>query len=66
MMKIKDIREKTDAELNNLLAELRKEKMNLAIQSRTGQLENSARIKFTRRDIAKVMTELSARSVANS
>ena len=65
-MKIKDIREKTDAELNNLLAELRKEKMNLAIQSRTGQLENSARIKFTRRDIAKVMTELSARSVANS
>ena len=66
MMKIKDIREKTDAELINLLAELRKEKMNLAIQSRTGQLENSARIKFTRRDIAKVMTELSARSVANS
>jgi large subunit ribosomal protein L29 len=66
MMKIKDIREKTDAELSNLLADLRKEKMNLAIQSRTGQLENSARIKGTRRDIAKVMTELSARSVANS
>ena len=65
-MKIKDIREKTDAELINLLAELRKEKMNLAIQSRTGQLENSARIKSTRRDIAKVMTEQSARSVATS
>jgi large subunit ribosomal protein L29 len=65
-MKIKDIREKTDAELDNLLAELHKEKLNLTIQSRTGQLENSSLVKITRRDIAKVMTELSARNAAKS
>ncbi|MCF6174961.1 MAG: 50S ribosomal protein L29 [Victivallaceae bacterium] len=65
-MKIKDIREKTNAELDNLLAELLKEKLNLAIQARTGQLENTARVKSTRKDIAKVMTEMSARKAGNS
>jgi large subunit ribosomal protein L29 len=65
-MKIKDIREKTNAELDNLLAELLKEKLNLAIQARTGQLENTARVKSTRKDIAKVMTEMSARKAENS
>ena len=65
-MKIRDIREKTDAELVNLLSDLLKEKLNLAIQTRTGQLENTARVKSTRRDIAKVMTEQSARKAENS
>lgn len=65
-MKIKDIRERTDAELDNLLAELRKTKLDLTIQLKTGQLENSSLVKSTRRDLAKVMTELSARSAANS
>ncbi|UDQ97542.1 50S ribosomal protein L29 [Lentisphaerota bacterium WC36G] len=61
-MKIKEIREKTDAEMVNLLEELRKEKLNLKIQSRTGQLENSTRLRTVRRDIAKVLTEMQARS----
>ncbi len=61
-MKIKEIREKTDAEMVNFLEELRKEKLNLKIQSRTGQLENSTRLRTVRRDIAKVLTEMQARS----
>ncbi len=65
-MKIRDIREKTDAELVNLLSDLLKEKLNLAIQAKTGQLENTALVKSTRRDIAKVMTVQSARKADNS
>jgi large subunit ribosomal protein L29 len=65
-MKIKDIRERTDEELTGLLQELREEKFKLAIASRTGQLENSARIRTVRRDIAKVLTEVNARAAVAS
>lgn len=65
-MKIKDIREKTDAELGSLLEDLRREKLNLKIQSRTGQLENTARAKEVRKDIARIKTELVVRTAANS
>ena len=60
-MKIKEIREKTDAEMVKLLEDLRKEKFNMKIQSRTGQLENSARLGTVRKDIARVLTEMRAR-----
>ncbi len=63
-MKIQDIRKKTDAELTNLLDELYKEKLNLAIQAKTGQLENSAQIRNNRRDIARVKTEMNRRAKA--
>ena len=63
-MKIKDIREMTDVELGAKLAEMRREKLNLKIQSRTGQLEKSARIRELRRDIARILTEATARSKA--
>ncbi len=63
-MKIKDIREMTDVELGAKLAEMRREKLNLKIQSRTGQLEKSARIRELRRDIARILTETTARSKA--
>jgi len=55
-MKIKQIREMTVAERDNLLKELEKEQFNLAIQAKTGQLENSARRRQVRRDIARVLT----------
>ncbi|MDD5599147.1 MAG: 50S ribosomal protein L29 [Victivallaceae bacterium] len=60
-MKMKDIRELTDAELNSKLSELRKEKLNLKIQSRTGQLEKTSVAKSVRRDIARVKTEQNIR-----
>lgn len=55
-MKIKEIREMTAPERDNLLTDLKKEKFNLAIQAKTGQLEKTARVRQVRRDIAKVLT----------
>lgn len=56
-MKMKEIRELTDAELNSKLNELEREKLNLKIQSRTGQLEKTSAAKLVRRDVARVKTE---------
>ncbi len=56
-MKMKEIREMTDAELNNKLSDLMKEKLNLKIQSQTGQLEKTSAAKVIRVDVARVKTE---------
>ncbi len=61
-MENKQIREMTDVELDAKLAELRREKLNLKIQSRTGQLEKSAQVRQVRRDIARLLTEQTARA----
>ena len=62
-MKIDKIREMSDAELESQKNELLREKLTLWIQSRTGQLEKTARMREVRRDIARIMTEQTARSV---
>ena len=59
---MKQVREMTDAELVSQLAELRREKLNLSIQSRTGQLEKSARVRQVRRDIARIYSEQTNRA----
>ena len=61
-MKIKEIRELTDAELVSRIGELRREKLNLKIQLRTGQLEKTARCRTVRRDIARMLQEQDARA----
>jgi len=60
-MKIADIRSKTVDHLSDELATLRKEQFNLRFQRASGQLENVARIRIVRRDIAKIMTVLAER-----
>lgn len=60
-MKIADIRSKTVDQLSDELATLRKEQFNLRFQRASGQLENVARIRIVRRDIAKIMTVLADR-----
>lgn len=60
-MKKTNIQEMTDAEVEQRLTELQREKLNLKIQSRTGQLEKTARVKQVRRDIARAITEQAAR-----
>ncbi len=60
-MKYVDIVKLTDEELTNKVLEMRREKLNLKIQSRTGQLEKTARVKELRRDIARCLTEETAR-----
>ena len=60
-MKYVDIAKLTDEELSSKVLEMRREKLNLKIQSRTGQLEKTARVKELRRDIARSLTEEAAR-----
>ena len=60
-MKAADVRQKTDDELSEMLLDLRKEAFNLRFQKASGQLENTARIREVRRDIARVKTTLHAR-----
>lgn len=61
-MNSKEIRGLTDVELDAKIVELRREKLNLKIQSRTGQLEKTARIRQLRRDIARCLTETTSRA----
>jgi len=61
-MKMNDVREMTDPELERLVGELRRERLNLLIQSRTGQLQNSARLRKIRRDVARIRTEMGRRT----
>jgi len=60
-MNIADIRGKTADQLKDELSSLRKEQFNLRFQRASGQLENVARIRVVRRDIAKIMTVLAER-----
>ncbi len=55
-MNIGDLRTKTDDELKQSIADLRKEAFNLRFQGASGQLENTSRIRRVRRDIAQVKT----------
>ncbi len=57
-MKASDLRTKTVDELTDSLIDLRKERFNLRFQKASGQLENTARARQVRRDIARVKTIL--------
>ena len=64
-MDIKEIREKTEAELNNTLDSLKKELFRLRFQNAINQLENPMRISAVRKDIAKVKTVIREREIKN-
>jgi len=57
-MKASALREMTKEELLQKLKELREAQFNLNFQHATGQLENSAQLNKTRRDIARALTVL--------
>jgi large subunit ribosomal protein L29 len=46
----------TADQLDDELAKLKKEQFNLRFQRASGQLENTARVRVVRRDIARIMT----------
>jgi large subunit ribosomal protein L29 len=60
-MKAADARAKTDDELTGELDVLGKEIFNLRFQRANGQLENTARVRQVRRDIARIKTLLGER-----
>jgi large subunit ribosomal protein L29 len=57
-MKAADLRARTKDELGEQLLQLKKEQFNLRFQRATGQLENTARVREVRRDIARIKTLL--------
>jgi large subunit ribosomal protein L29 len=59
-MKAEELRGKTPDELKTQLTELKKEAFNLRFQRASGQLENTARVRQVRRDIARIQTILNA------
>lgn len=63
-MKPAEIRELSDAQLVEKLKEMRAELFNLRFQMATSQLDNTARVKLVKRDIARIQTEIRARQIA--
>ena len=61
-MKSGDVRAKTGDELQTQLGELQKERFNLRFQKASGQLENTARVRQVRRDIARIKTVLAEKA----
>ena len=55
-MKSKEVRGLTEDQLEEQLVQLKKEQFNLRFQRASGQLENTARVRAIRRDIARVKT----------
>ena len=51
-----DLKSKTNDELETLLSNYKKEGMNLRFQISMGQLEKPSRIRFVRREIARIKT----------
>ncbi len=60
-MKIKELREQSIEELATRRRELKEEMLNLRVQQESGQLENPARIRQARREVARIETLLAAR-----
>ncbi|CDX18766.1 MULTISPECIES: 50S ribosomal protein L29 [Mesorhizobium] len=63
-MKAEDIRTKTQDQLTDDLAALKKEQFNLRFQKATGQLEKTARVKQVRKDIARIKTIAAEKAAA--
>ena len=55
-MRARDLRDLSDEELVDKLAETRQELFNLRFQSATGALENTTRLKLAKREIARILT----------
>lgn len=62
-MKVKEIRNLADAELNQKLADLKAELFNLRLNHATNQLDNPLRLKEVKKTIAKIKTVLKEREL---
>jgi large subunit ribosomal protein L29 len=56
--KVAEFRDRSADQLSDELTKLKKEQFNLRFQRASGQLENTARFRVVRRDIARIMTVL--------
>jgi large subunit ribosomal protein L29 len=63
MAKAAELRDADETELETRLAEAKQELFNLRFQIVTGQLDNSARLRTVRRDIARILTVLREKEI---
>ncbi|GMT41630.1 MAG: hypothetical protein IEMM0002_0041 [bacterium] len=63
-MKAAELRELTDEEIKVKLEEMRKDNLNIRFQMTTQQAENPARVRFLKRDIARLLTIVNERKNA--
>ncbi len=61
---VEDLKKKSDAELAQELVDAKKELFNLRFQNATNQLDNTARIKDVRRNIARIQTVITQKAKA--
>jgi large subunit ribosomal protein L29 len=62
--RLSDIRVMTEDQLSDEALKLKKEQFNLRFQKASGQLQDTARVRVVRRDIARVMTVAAQRRAA--
>jgi large subunit ribosomal protein L29 len=55
-MRARELRDLTDDALQEKLADTRQELFNLRFQAATGALDNSARLRLAKREIARILT----------
>ena len=65
-MKARDLRDMSDDQLEGALHDRRQELFNLRFQAVTGALENSARLRLAKREIARILTVRNDRAEAKT
>jgi large subunit ribosomal protein L29 len=63
-MKASEVTQMTDDQLKDELIKLKKEQFNLRFQKASGQIDNTARVRQVRRDIARIKTAQRSRALA--
>lgn len=63
-MKASEVKQMTDDQLKDELLKLKKEQFNLRFQKASGQIDNTARVRQVRRDIARIKTAQRLRAAA--
>ena len=66
MTRASELRDLSDDELGDRLKDRRQELFNLRFQSVTGALENSARLKMAKREIARILTVVTEREMTKA
>jgi large subunit ribosomal protein L29 len=61
-MKAQELKTQTPDQLRDQLVALKKEAFNLRFQQATGQLENTARMRAVRKDVARIKTVLTQKA----
>jgi large subunit ribosomal protein L29 len=64
MVKKLELQNKNIEELKNILIDLRKESLNMRFQKASGQFENTANIRYVKRNIARIKTFLVLKNIS--